>query len=75
MAIMVGLVVMLNLRLVGMFDRIPYSALSKMLGLAWIGFAINLISGLAVFTSQATAYVTNGPFVVVGRLIPCIGTG
>jgi hypothetical protein len=64
MAIMVGLVSMLNLRLVGMFDRIPYSALSKMLGLAWIGFGINFISGIAIFTSQATAYVSNVPFLI-----------
>lgn len=62
MAIMVGLVFMLNLRLVGMFSRIPYSALSGMLGLAWIGFVINFLSGAAIFTSQATAYVTNTPF-------------
>ena len=64
MAIMVGLVFMLNLRLVGMFSRVPYSALSKMLGLAWIGFGINFLSGVAIFTSQVTAYVTNVPFLI-----------
>jgi hypothetical protein len=64
MAIMVGFVFMLNLRLVGLFDRIPYSALSKMLGLAWVGFGINVLSGIAIFTSQASAYVSNVPFLI-----------
>jgi hypothetical protein len=64
MAIMVGLVFMLDLRLLGQFERIPYSALSKMLRLAWIGFAINVVSGAAIFTSQAASYVTNWPFLL-----------
>ena len=64
MAIMVGLVFVVSLRLVGKFESIPLSSLEKMLGLAWIGFAVNLISGLGIFTSQATFYVTSGPFLL-----------
>jgi len=64
MSIMVGLVAVVSLRLVGKFERIPYSSLEKMLVLAWVGFAINLISGLAIFTSQATFYITSGPFLL-----------
>lgn len=64
MAIMVGLVLVLNLRLVGMFERIPYAALSKLLNLAWIGFVINFLSGAALFTAQATVFATQTSFIL-----------
>ena len=64
MAIMVGLIFVVDLRLLGMFRRIPYAALEKMLSIAWIGFVINLVSGLVIFTTQATFYVTSGPFIL-----------
>jgi len=64
MAIMVGLMLVLNLRLVGLFSRIPYGGLSKLLGLAWIGFVINFLSGAALFTAQATVFATQASFIV-----------
>ena len=64
MAVMVGLVFVVSLRLVGRFQRIPYASLDKMLLVAWAGFVINLLSGAAIFTSQATFYVTSAPFLI-----------
>lgn len=64
MAIMVGLVLVLNLRLVGMFSRIPYAALSKLLGIAWVGFVINFLSGAALFIAQASVFATQASFIV-----------
>ena len=64
MAIMVGLMFVVSLRLVGRFQRIPYVSLEKLITIAWVGFAINLISGAALFTSQATFYVTSWPFLL-----------
>ena len=64
MAIMVGLVFVVNLRLLGLFRRIPYTSLDRMLALAWIGFFINFLSGAAIFTTQAAFYVTSGGFVL-----------
>lgn len=59
MAIMVGLVLVIDLRLVGRFARIPYASLDNLLRLAWFGLAINAISGAAIFTSQAVAYIAS----------------
>jgi len=58
MAIMVGLVTVINLRLVGRFERIPYASLAGLLTLAWYGLAINAISGAAilVFPSFAPSF-------------------
>jgi hypothetical protein len=64
MALMVGLIFVVNLRLLGLFKRIPYTSLDSMLVFAWIGFVINFLSGAAIFTSQATFYVTSGPFIL-----------
>lgn len=57
MAIMVGLVSVINLRLIGRFGRIPYGSLHGLLKLAWYGFAINVLTGAAIFTSQAASYI------------------
>lgn len=64
MAVMVGLVFVVSLRLAGRFQRIPYVSLERMLVIAWAGFVINLLSGTAIFTSQATFYVTSAPFLI-----------
>ena len=62
LAVMVGICVILNLRLLGLFKGIPYTSLSRVLGFAWFGFAINLISGVVLFTMEATSYVSDVPF-------------
>jgi hypothetical protein len=64
MAIMVGLSVTLDLRLLGWFRDMPYTALNRFLGVAWAGFTINLLSGTALFCMQATSYVKDGTFLL-----------
>lgn len=59
MAVMVGLCLLLDLRLLGKFEAIPVESLQKFLGVAWIGFGINLLSGSALFSAQATSYIVN----------------
>lgn len=62
LAIIVGVVIVVNLRLLGLYTTLPYSSLVKFLPIAWVGFTINLITGLSLFTTQASSYITNGPF-------------
>jgi Family of unknown function (DUF6644) len=69
LAIVVGTVLVLDLRILGWFKPIPYTALGEFLSLAWIGIAINIVSGLSLFTSQATSYITNVPFLIKITLI------
>jgi len=64
LAVVVGLAVAVDLRLLGRFRGIPFSALRTMFLVAWIGFLVNFLSGLALFSSQATSYMTNVPFLV-----------
>jgi hypothetical protein len=69
MGIMVGLAVMLDLRLLGKFEGIPFAALHRLLGVAWIGFGINFLSGVALFSTQATAYIVNVVFMTKLALV------
>jgi hypothetical protein len=62
MAIMVGLSLILDLRLLGRFAGIPLPALQRFLGIAWIGFGINTLSGSALFAAQATTYIVDPVF-------------
>ena len=69
MAIMVGLSLALDLRLLGRFGGIPYPALQRFLGLAWIGFGINFVSGACLFSAQATTYITDWVFMTKMTLV------
>jgi hypothetical protein len=62
MAVMVGISLVLDLRLLGRFSAIPTQALNRLQGVAWLGFAVNTISGSALFTAQATSYVVDVVF-------------
>jgi hypothetical protein len=62
MAIMVGLSLVLDLRLLGWFSAMPVAALQRLFGLAWLGFGVNLLSGSALFTAQATSYIVDWVF-------------
>ena len=62
MSIMVGVALALDLRLLGLFPRLPLAGLHRFFGLAWAGFGINFLSGVALFSAQATSFAMDGPF-------------
>lgn len=72
MAIVVGILVMLDLRVLGFARGIPVSAFRTLMPLAWIGFAVNLVSGTLLFMSLATHMISNWPFLSKMASI-CVG--
>lgn len=64
LAVVAGLAVAIDLRLLGYFRNIPLSSLRTFFTIAWIGFLVNFLSGAALFTSQATTYVTDVTFLL-----------
>ena len=60
----VGILVMLDLRVLGSFDGMPFSSLPGLMNIAWAGFVVNLLSGVALFTAQATVFVESTPFLI-----------
>jgi hypothetical protein len=69
MAIMVGLALGLDMRLLGLFRGIPYTALNPFLAIAWAGFTLNFLSGAGLFSAQATTYITDGTFLLKMGLV------
>ena len=64
LAIVVGLFVMRDLRLLGLFDGISYASLDSLRALGWTGFIINAVSGCFLFASQATTFIESTPFLL-----------
>ena len=64
LAIIVGISFALSLRMLGLYTGIPLATMCGFIPIAWIGFAINLITGLSLFMTQATTYVTSAPFII-----------
>lgn len=64
LAIVVGIFVMRDLRLVGLFPGISYASLDSLRKLGWTGFVTNAISGCFLFSSQAVHFSTSTPFLL-----------
>jgi hypothetical protein len=62
MAIVVGIMVMLDVRLLGSAKAIPIGMFERLVPLAWGGFALNLVSGVLLFMSMAPRLAINWPF-------------
>src|SRR5690554_601732 len=64
MAMVVGVVLMMNFRVQGLVKAIPIPSYSQLFGAAWAGFLINLISGFALYASHATEYTYQVVFIM-----------
>jgi hypothetical protein len=64
MAASLGVVMLTTLRAVGVLQAIPVLSHSSLFPAAWAGFFINLISGLALYTSHATEYTFQWVFIL-----------
>lgn len=54
MAILAGLIIMINLRVAGFFNNIPVANFKRFIDLIYFGILINLLSGIALFAGGAT---------------------
>lgn len=64
MAAVLGVAVITNLRVLGHVKEIPVLSYSALFPVAWLGFAINLISGLMLYSSHATEYTFQSVFIL-----------
>lgn len=56
MAMVLGVVVVTNLRVLGHVRDVPVLSYANLFPTAWLGFAINLTSGIMLYVSHATEY-------------------
>lgn len=69
MAVSMGLILVLNLRLLGIFNFISYRFLRRALLLAWAGLTVNFLSGTALFVPRGVEYVGDPAFLTKMALI------
>lgn len=72
LAVVVGIFATRDLRLLGLFPGLHPAAFLPLGKLGWIGFIINALSGILLFTSQAVTFVNNTAFLIK---ISCIVIG
>jgi len=60
----VGILIVLDLRVLGIAQGIPLAALARLMPVAWVGFVINALSGVLLFMANATRLVTNWAFIL-----------
>ena len=72
LAVVVGIFMMRDLRLLGCFEGLDPVAFLSLSKFAWVGFIFNAISGVMLFTSQAVTFAGNPAFLIK---IGCILVG
>jgi OmpA-OmpF porin, OOP family len=63
-ALIIGLIVIIHLRLLGLFDTIAYTSLKRLFPALWVGFVVQLLTGVALWVTKATLYTIDVAFVL-----------
>jgi hypothetical protein len=73
MAMLIGSLGLINLRVLGYKAELPLLGLRELLPLAWLGFTMNAVSGVLLFTSDAVYFFESYTFRVKLVLIVLAG--
>jgi hypothetical protein len=68
-AVVIGFVFIINLRLLGLFETIPYSSLNRLFPAIWVALVLQFLSGFALWMAKPTQYVADGAFVLKSLLV------
>lgn len=76
-AIVIGFMAIIGLRLTGLFRAIPYAALNQLIPYVWVAVAFQVVSGFTLWASKPAQYLSDGMFEVKFALviIGCVVTG
>ncbi len=56
MAVVAGTATMISLRILGFARAVPYSLFARLSAVAWVGLALNLVTGLALFSGDPVKF-------------------
>ena len=68
-ALVLGLIFIISLRLLGLFELIPIRSLSKLFPIVWGALALQIITGLVLWVAKPAQYVADGAFLLKILLI------
>jgi hypothetical protein len=68
-ALVVGFIFIIGLRLLGLFETIPYASLDRLFPVIWVAVALQFLSGLVLWMAKPTRYVADTAFVLKFLLV------
>lgn len=68
-ATIVGFMFIVGLRLLGLFQSIPYTALNKLIPYVWVAFVCQVLSGFTLWMTKPAQYLADGMFEVKFTLV------
>jgi uncharacterized membrane protein len=71
LGVLFGVVLIVNLRMLGMMKKVPFSALHSLLPVGVSAFAVNLVTGMLFFVATPGQYTQNVAF--YGKVVLMIG--
>jgi hypothetical protein len=63
-AVVIGLIFIITLRLLGLFETIPYTSLKRLFPVLWVAFVVEFATGFALWATKPTRYVVDGAFLL-----------
>jgi len=68
-ALVLGFIIVISLRLLGLFELIPYRSLNRLFPVIWGALALQLVTGLVLWITKPVQYVADGAFLLKVLLI------
>ncbi len=68
-ALVIGFIFIISLRLLGLFETIPYTSLNRLFPVIWVALVVQFLSGFTLWMTKATRYVADGAFVLKFSLV------
>jgi len=72
-ALIIGFILIIGLRLFGLFKLFPYTSLKRLFPVIWVALVLQLLSGFLLWMTKPTQYVADGGFVLKFLLV-VVGT-
>ena len=63
-ALVIGFIFIICLRLLGLFETIPYTSLKRLFPVIWAALVLQFLSGFALWMSKPTRYVADAAFLL-----------
>jgi hypothetical protein len=68
-ALVVGFIFIICLRLLGIFETIPYTSLKRLFPVIWAALVLQFLTGFALWMTKATQYVVDTAFLLKSLFI------
>jgi hypothetical protein len=68
-ALVISFTFIISLRLLGLFETIPYAALNRLFPVLWVALVLQFLSGFTLWMTKPTQYVADGAFVLKFLLV------